>query len=152
MDFQFSQHSVGEISMLVVIGILTLAAVGVVVVAIHGKGKNTDKIVYGGGVAVVVGLLMAGFGGFMFSVQTMTENQAAFGQQLMDEYHVKINRSPGDVMAEVYHAGESNVVFTRDGKDTPVLIKRIGGNDDAYKMAMQFIVLDANSLYPKPSK
>ena len=150
MEFQFSQHSTGEVICLVVIGLLTLAAAGIVVVAQHGKGKKADVIVFGGGAVILVGLLLAAFGGFRSSVQTMTKDQTAFSQQLMDEYHVKMNRSPGDVLGELSKKGVSDVVFTRDGKDTPVLIRRVDSKDDAYKMTLEFIDLGDKSLYPKP--
>ena len=101
MEFQFSQHSIGEVLCLVVIGLLTAAAAGIVVVAQHGKGKNADVIVFGGGAVILVGLLLTAFGGFSFGVQTMTKDQTAFSQQLMDEYHLNMNRSSGDVLGDL---------------------------------------------------
>jgi hypothetical protein len=149
MEFHFVPRSMGEIAMFVAICIFTIAGAGVLAVAIRGKeGKTTDRIVYGGGTAVIVMLLLSAFGGIMLGARAITQNHATFSQQLMDEYHVKSNRDPGDTIGELERSGMSSAVFTRDGKDTPVLIRRI--DMDSTKMTMEFIVLDNKSLYPKP--
>jgi hypothetical protein len=145
MEFHFVQPSTGEIAMFVAIGIVGLLTAGILAVAIRGKeGKTTDRIVYGG----IVFLLLSTFGEIMFGPQIITQNHTTLSQQLMDEYHVKSNRDPGETISELERSGVSSAVFTRDGKDTPVLIRRI--NMDDKKMTMEFIVLDNKSLYPKP--
>ncbi|MNR63290.1 hypothetical protein D3C85_1855460 [compost metagenome] len=45
---------------------------------------------------------------------------------------------------------EAATVFTRDGKDTTVFVKKIGTDDK--KITMVFTVVDEKSLYPKTEK
>lgn len=132
------------------LGSLVLAAATAALSKPKYKDKVKDKAVYATGAVMVVGILGAAFGGFMSGEQAVNQNLAVFSQQLMDEYHVKMDRSPGDVLGDLSKKGVSDVVLTRDGKDTPVLIRRVDNKDDAYKMTLEFIDLSDKSLYPKP--
>lgn len=156
MELQIANSSVWETVFFVLMMVVTLLG-GLVFAAATAalgnpkyKDKIKDKAVYATGAVMVVGILGAAFGGFMSGEQAVNQNHATFSQQLMDEYHVKMDRSPGDVLQDLSRSDVSDVVFTRDGKVTPVLIRRVDSRDDAYKMTLEFIDLGDKSLYPKP--
>ena len=82
--------------------------------------------------------------------QQRDHNEANLSKQLMDEYHVTSSRFLYNIVYGSKPSSGAEVVFTRDGKDTPVFVQIVkrDGND----VTLAFHVLDDNSLYPKPNK
>lgn len=100
-------------------------------------------------VGIGVALVFAA-GAMVLAHRTASLNNASFSRQLMDEYCVTSSRSLYQIEASFSDPYEANTVFTRDGVETSVLVKRL--NTDRQKMYLSFNVLGDDSLYPKPSK
>jgi hypothetical protein len=100
-------------------------------------------------VGILVGAL-CGTVGSIFVYKTASLNNAIFSKQLMDEYGVTSSRSFYDIESDLLQSKDASTIFTQDGEDTPVFVKLVNRDGRRYKMA--FTVLDANSLYPKPSE
>lgn len=82
--------------------------------------------------------------------QQRAQNEADLSRQLLAEYDVTSATSSGsfyNVVSGSKPSGGANVVFTRDGKDTPVFVQVVkrDGND----VMLAFHVLGDDSLYPQ---
>jgi hypothetical protein len=99
---------------------------------------------------ILAGIMISCVVALVLVVQNRTENDDNFSRQLMDEYHVTSNRSLSAMKADFTRHHGSNVIFTRDGKDTQVFVKQVASDDK--KITMAFTVIDDKALYPKPSK
>lgn len=104
-------------------------------------------------VICVVGLVL-GYGSGLVNSSIFrdrtAQQEAKFSQQLEEEYNATSSRSLADMRRDFEEYNEAATVFTRDGKDTTVFVKKIG-NDDK-KITMVFTVVDEKSLYPKTEK
>ena len=99
---------------------------------------------------VVLALFMACgclFGAMTITIQQKNQTNEAFSKQLMNEYHASSSESFSTIHGELSEYNEASIVMTRDGKDTPVFVKRVNHDDTKYTMV--FTVLDEKSLYPK---
>jgi hypothetical protein len=128
-----------------ILGILAVVIAAVVLTALV-KGTLSHTIV---AVGLLVSLLMS-CGGIFLAVQNRVENDARFSQQLMDEYHVTSNRSLSAMQFDFNRYRGSDVVFTQDGRDTPVFVKLVSRDDN--QVTMVFNVIDGSSVFPKPNK
>jgi hypothetical protein len=136
-------------SILSVVGLVAgmfVVAVSFVLLLVDGKPKLATVI-------CVTGLAL-GYGSALANSSIYGENtaqqEASFSQQLEEEYNAKSSRSLADMRKDFTAYNEAATVFTRDGKDTTVFVKKIG-NDDK-KITMVFTVVDEKSLYPKTEK
>lgn len=131
-----------------VIIILGVLAVVVAAVALTGlvKGTLSHTVV---AVGLFVSLLMS-CGGLFLVAKDRSDQDASFSKQLMDEYHATSSRPLSAIQRDFSRYHEANAVFTQDGKDTPVSVQLIEGNDK--KVAIVFTVMNDKSFYPKPSK
>lgn len=136
-------------SILSIVGLVAgmfVVAVSFVLLLVDGKPKLATVI-------CVTGLAL-GYGSALANSSIYGENtakqEASFSQQLEEEYNAKSSRSLADMRKDFTAYNEAATVFTRDGKDTTVFVKKIG-NDDK-KITMVFTVVDEKSLYPKAEK
>lgn len=143
MDFQIIQIPLWAQVMGVIVGVLPVLAIVTLCIA-----KNTRRAEF---LAVIgVAVAMTCFMGCILVGQlNMNQNNASFGQQLMDEYHATSNRPLSKIKSELDASGGSNAIFTKDGKETPVFVSLVN-RDDKEHMDLKFLVLDDKSLYPKP--
>jgi hypothetical protein len=79
--------------------------------------------------------------------QQVEQNNVSFSEQLMNEYHATSSRSFSAIEVDFNRPNGVTAVFTRDGRDTPVIIKLV--SRDGKKMTMELTLLDGKSLYPK---
>ena len=145
MVFQFDQDffwrdlfGFGGVALVVVLGLIFIF------VKMPDKLMITTVIT---ALVVVIGAI-AGVLGQDFARQA--QHDANFSKQLMDEYHASSNRSLAEIQSDFARYNESNVIFTKDGKDTAVSIKRT--DIDREQVTMVFTVIDEKTLYPKSIK
>ena len=143
MEVQIIQPVMGYI----LLGVGFAAAAGMFVAFFKLSGRWDNKrlpIIF---TALGSIFLLSSIGSCVLCYQGAEQNNANFSKQLMDEYHASSSKSFGRIQSDFADYNESSVVFTRDGQNTIVIIKRIDGN--AQKVTMAFTVVDEKSLYPK---
>lgn len=146
MEFQIAKTPVWK-KVAAFIGIfLSMVGMGVTFIATTLAGKDCTL-----GVAsfAIAGVLF-GLGGAQFYKRTTAVNDAVFSERLMDEYHATSSRSFSSIAEDLYQFNDASTIFSADGKDTQVFVKLV--NRGKNPITMVFTVIDAKSLYPKPSK
>jgi hypothetical protein len=147
MIFQINRSSTWKI--LLQIYSVVIPALAALIAGIILSGSDSPETRTMGVILFVVGVI--GIGCLIWLTSHIrVKADTSFSNQLMDEYHAKSSRSFSAIEEDLYRSYGTSTVFTRDGKDTSVFIRRI--NQDGKKTTMTFTVIDDNSFYPKPSK